>query len=312
MALERIIPLTLYGQEITGLSVGIGESAKWDLTIEKPDTRLPQDLTGIAVVMEWRKLDLLGFPTGSPIFSRQATVTSSSGGLCYIRQAPSDTVPSGVPFAPGKYGVDVWLADINGDRLRTLMFTVIDLKPAVGLPGDPVTPLPTEPPLGTGPQGIPGPGTLDGIGSEVLIGAGQACNLTKRLTIWGPNNTDQSIALPNGTIDGMRHAITAVLFGPDDASRCTVTGTLFATPIPAPTVGDGTIATWDFQWSATLGVWFPLYAYYRSRQIRVSVEADLSAYNASVYEGWTAFAFTDDKYFFSDGSTWRSVPTEAP
>lgn len=58
------------------------------------------------------------------------------------------------PFAPGVYGLEVWLTDGSGNRFASMPVGNIKLAPASYLPGGSITPLPAQVPLAEGPPGL--------------------------------------------------------------------------------------------------------------------------------------------------------------
>jgi hypothetical protein len=156
--MSAILPinLTLYGQAVSGISIPIGSTVLWTLDIEDPFTRDPVDLTviGTEVQMSLASLDARGNPVNPPIFSRQATIVGSPTNRCTVAWAVSDTVPSGKALLAGNYALDVWLEDGDGNRLQTLGTAILKLTAVATLPGTPVTPLPSQDPLGLGLPGI--------------------------------------------------------------------------------------------------------------------------------------------------------------
>lgn len=155
--MSAILPinLTLFGQQVQGISIPIGSTVIWTLDFEDPFTRAPIDLTvaGTGVQMSLTANDPRGNPILPELFSRSATITGSPINRCTVPWASGDTVPSGSPLPPGSYSVDVWLTDGGGNRLQVLGTAKIQLKAVATLPGTLVSPLPAQVPLG---QGVPG------------------------------------------------------------------------------------------------------------------------------------------------------------
>jgi hypothetical protein len=79
-----------------------------------------------------------------PIIARTADTTDTVNGLCSAALNSGDTVPSGVAIEPGQYAFDVWTTDSNGNRLAQIVYMLWNWRPAVGLPGTPITPLPPQ------------------------------------------------------------------------------------------------------------------------------------------------------------------------
>ncbi len=149
---------TVSGQQnVTWSGFAIGSTVQINLTCLDPANQSqPLDLAGLAVVMTWASIDTRGQPVRPVVISRQATITSEATGLCYVPIASGDTCPvvSSVvtPLSPGYYDVDLWAEDVDGNRLD-LGFGQMFLSTAVRLPGDPITPLPSQEPIA---QGFPG------------------------------------------------------------------------------------------------------------------------------------------------------------
>ncbi len=151
MAAKLEIDLTVYGQPISGIIVPVGSTVDFKLVCQDPITRDAINLNGSAVVMSVSPLDANGLPIRPPVISRQADNTDPTHGKCTVPWADGDTVPSpGQPLPIGSYGWDIWIIDGMGNRLQLLSFGTLMLAPASSLPGDPVTPLPDQPPLGGG------------------------------------------------------------------------------------------------------------------------------------------------------------------
>ncbi len=153
MSAIKSIPLTIYGQSTSGIRIPLGSTVEWDLGCEDPDTRAPFPLTACAVIMAVCKLDLQDNPIRPAIISRQATITDSDNGLCYVPWNSGDTVPAGVPYQPGRYSVEIWIEDVDGNRFQELLCGFIELTPAGRLPDDVIVPLPSQLPIALGPQG---------------------------------------------------------------------------------------------------------------------------------------------------------------
>ncbi len=156
MSAIKNIPLTIYGQSTSGIKIPIGSTVEWDLGCEDPDTRAPFPLTACAVIMAVCKLDLQDNPIRPAIISRQATITDSDNGLCYVPWDSGDTVPAGIPYQPGRYSVEIWIEDVDGNRMQELLCGFIELTAAGRLPNDVIVPLPSQLPLAQGPPGNPG------------------------------------------------------------------------------------------------------------------------------------------------------------
>jgi hypothetical protein len=148
------IALTLYGQSVSGLSVAVGTTVDWQFDLLDENTRAPIDLTvsGTAVMFSMSAIGLNGLPQGDPIIARQPTIGGSPINRCTTQWVSGDTVPSGVPLAAGRYALDLWISDIDNNRIQQWS-SIIPLTSAVTLPATLVTPLPSTPPLG---QGVPG------------------------------------------------------------------------------------------------------------------------------------------------------------
>lgn len=150
MSLPLVIPLTLFGQPITGLRLPIGCTAQFDLTCLDPATKAALSLAGRTPVLAISRLDTMGNPVSPAIISRNATVTSAGDGLAYAPIASGDTVPAGVPYPPGSYGIEAWIEETaTGDRVQSLGFGTIALTPAARLPDATVNPLPAQALLGS-------------------------------------------------------------------------------------------------------------------------------------------------------------------
>lgn len=164
MAAILEIDLQLYGQSVSGISIPIGSTVNWKLTIQNPSDRQDTDLTGHAVTMALCSLDNQGLPVQPPVISRQGTVTDSANGKVTVPWADGDTAPTGNPLPPGKYALTVFDTDGSGNRLQSMALSYIELTAVTELPDTPVTPLPSQPPLGagpTGPRGVNWLGTWD-------------------------------------------------------------------------------------------------------------------------------------------------------
>lgn len=149
----RNIDLTVYGQSVEGLAWAIGETVNVNLRVLNPSTRAPFDLSGAALIVSICDLDLYGLPSQPPLISRQATITDPTNGLAFAPFASGDTAA----LAPNSYGVDIYTIDTSGNRLQTMLSGTLTLLPSAGLPGAPITVLPTQQPIGVGPQGPTGP-----------------------------------------------------------------------------------------------------------------------------------------------------------
>lgn len=147
MSLKTIIPLTLFGQYISGLAIPIGASVEFDIQCQDPATRAALDMTGRVLVASLASPDLRGDPKQPAIFSRSA-IAGVGVGAQVLTWAPSDTVPAGVPLVAGTYLMDCWITDgATGDRLQIMGAVEIELLPTATLPSSTVTPLPPQTPL---------------------------------------------------------------------------------------------------------------------------------------------------------------------
>jgi hypothetical protein len=175
------IPITVFGQDLPeGISIPVGSTVKFDYTIQDPNTLLPLNITGMSLVSSLSEIDLSDHPKQPPLIARQATITDAVNGLAYVPWASGDTVPLTGPLSAGAYYLDLWITDGSGNRLAMLVGGLIELKPAATLPSNPVTPLPSEPPLGQGPQGPAGPtGPQGPIGPPIPGGTPDGATVTK-------------------------------------------------------------------------------------------------------------------------------------
>jgi hypothetical protein len=155
----RQISLTLYGNSVEGLSFTVGETVQWNLTLQDPGTRAPLDLTNANVILSLCDLDVSQLPIQPPLISRQADIVGApTTGIAQAVFASGDTVPTpATALAPKLYGLDVYVTDVDGNRLQTMLFAFVALSPAASLPGTPITPLPAQEPLAQGPTGPIGP-----------------------------------------------------------------------------------------------------------------------------------------------------------
>lgn len=173
MSTVKNFKFTLYGQKLDGISFPIGSSVTWTFDLEDPFTRDPIDLTvmGTNVTMSCAALDPRGNPSSTILISHQATPSMTPINRCVVDWTVGDTIPSGVPFAPNQYAIDVWFTDASGNRVGMTASTIV-LSPALTLPSTPITPTPSQSPLGLGPTGPQGP--LPPRGSSILALAAAA------------------------------------------------------------------------------------------------------------------------------------------
>ncbi len=169
--MERDIILTINGTAINGLSIVVGTTVNWFFTCMDPDDiSAPLDLTACAVVMAMVEIDSQGNPSYPAVISRLATITSAADGECTVPWSSSDTCPDNdddppvpTPITLGSYGLDVWVEDVDGNRIQELGFSIINITAAAVLPESSVTALPEQEPLAQGPQGEQG---IQGIQGE--------------------------------------------------------------------------------------------------------------------------------------------------
>lgn len=149
MAEILTIAAVLQGQQnYTWPSFAVGETVNLNLICIDPSTGGALNLSGAAVV--WTVTNRF---TGATVVSRQATVTSQSGGLATVPIVVADTAPGNVPIAPGLYNADCWAEDVSGNRLGLAQGNIF-LAPCYRIPNGAVTVPATQSPLGQGPPGI--------------------------------------------------------------------------------------------------------------------------------------------------------------
>jgi hypothetical protein len=149
--------LTLHGQEVDGLSVAIGETVDWHLTLQDSTTLDAFNLTGANVVLALSKLDARSQPLAPPIFARQADIVVAADGTALAQWVAGDTYRTPA-LAPGMYGLEVWLTDADGNRLASLPVGRVRLTASSYAPAGDITPLPAQDPLARGPAGPAGVG----------------------------------------------------------------------------------------------------------------------------------------------------------
>ncbi len=132
--IKKRIDLSLYGQRIDGIKIPVGSSVAWYITCRNPFTRLPLDLTNVAVIMDLAALDLAGIPIIPPITTKSILSEDPHTGTCVIEWDPADTIIDDVPLTPKSYYLDIWIKDADGNRLTTQGFSVIELTPSGATP----------------------------------------------------------------------------------------------------------------------------------------------------------------------------------
>ncbi len=153
------ITLVAYGQPVTGIKIPVGSSVDWHISLQDPVTREALNLTNCTVILSLSELKLNGEADLPAKISREATINSpSSAGIVLAQWLSTDTAPTtSTSFAPGNYGLDLWVTDIDGNREQLIAFSVMELTPAVGMPDSDITPLPSQTPFAKGDTGPTGP-----------------------------------------------------------------------------------------------------------------------------------------------------------
>lgn len=192
------IVLNLYGQRITGITIPARSQIDWTGNCFDRTDAIPIDLTSAYVAQTLSPIDPTNGARMAPAITGFVAISApSTAGVWTNRWTTTDT-----NLAPGSYFLDIWVTDVNGNRLYLLGWSYITISAG----GSPTPPDPSMPPMGLPVyfRGAYDPtvtyGALDAV-SFAVLGTTLLFACIKQTTGNDPTNTTYWVQLSIGGIE---------------------------------------------------------------------------------------------------------------